>query len=290
VSGRAAQPDGCSHCDETINCLKPQDFECPKGTKHRIYVGGSGPPVLILHELPGLTKADIGFAKRLIEDGYTALVPLLFGEPGDNRFSYNLFHICGKDQFDCGGSGRTPPPVAWIREFCRSIRETWKEGLGIGVIGMCLTGEFPLGLLTVPGVQAAVTCQPTDPFNLLTLLRLGPGSKIGLSEDDLKDAREKSTIPILGIRYTGDLYCPSARFDKLGEMFPKRFYRLDLDGHHHSSLGEDFCEAAFEEVRRYLSQQLKGQSIGGKFPALSRLPAEFKGPKPCGKMGAGCKP
>ena len=282
-------PDGCSHCDETIQCLKPLDFKDAKGTSHRVYVGGSGPPVVVLHELPGLTKSDIRFAKMLIEDGYTALVPLLFGNPGDDRFTYNLFHICGQNQFDCGGSDRTPPPVEWIREFCSSIRETWKEGLGAGVIGMCLTGEFPLALLTVPAMRAAVMCQPTDPFNLLTLVHLGPGSKLSLSDDDVKAAQNKSTIPILGIRYAGDPYCPPTRFDTLGKKFPNRFFRLDLDGHHHSSLGEDFCEVAFEEVRRYLSQQLKGSSAGGKFPALSKLPGDFRGPNPCGTMAAGCK-
>lgn len=87
VSGLSRGSDaGCSHCDQTINCLTPQEFEYPKGTKHRIYIGGSGPPVVVLHELPGLTKADLGFAKRLIESGYTALVPLLFGNPGEDRF------------------------------------------------------------------------------------------------------------------------------------------------------------------------------------------------------------
>ena len=245
--------------------------------------------MVVLHELPGLTKADLGFAKRLIESGYTALVPLLFGNPGEDRFFYNFFHICGTDQFDCGGRGRTPLPLKWIREFCCTIRETWKEGLGFGVIGMCLTGEFPISLLTVPDMQAAVMCQPTDPFNALTLVGLGPGSKISLSDDDLKAARDQSSIPILGIRYNADLFCPGKRFETFARMFPQRFHRLDLDGFHHSSLGEDFCEAAFDEVRLYLGQQLKGPSAGGKFPHLSRLPADFKGATRCGKMNHDCK-
>lgn len=294
TSGMAArrdldpQQESCSSCDETIRCFTQIEFEHPKGNQHRVYVGGSGPPVLVLHELPGLTKEDIRFAKMLIEDGYTALVPLLFGKPGDDRFLYNLFHICGKEKFDCGGSGRTPPALEWIREFSGSIRKTWKDGLGTGVVGMCLTGEVPLALLTVPGVQAAVICQPTDPFTLLTLLHLGPGSKLSLNEDDVKAAQDKSTIPILGIRYSGDAFCPAARFDEVGKRFPNRFYRLDLDGHGHSSLGDNFCQAAFDEVRRYLGRQLKGTSSGERFPALSRLPAEFRGPQPCGKMDHRC--
>jgi hypothetical protein len=61
----------------------------------------------------------------------------------------------------------------------------------------------------------------------------------------------------------------------LAGLFPKRFYWLELAGNAHSSLGEDLCDAAFEEVRLYLGQQLKGASpIPGKtFPNLAKLTA-----------------
>jgi dienelactone hydrolase len=268
----ASDTSQCPPCDESIKSFDPQPFTDGKGIRHVVYVAGQGPPVVVLHELPGLAPQDIRLAKKLVGEGYTALVPLLFGAPCDNRFAHFVHTVCRKDQFDCGRSGKTPPAVDWIREYCATVRKTWKDGLGMGVIGMCLTGEFPIPLLANPDVKAAVMCQPTDPFNGLTLIHLGPGSRLSVSGEDISNA-QKSGVPILGIKYSGDPYCPDARFDTLARLFPKRFYWLELEGHHHSSLGEDLCDAAFDEVRLYLGRQLKGASpISGKtFPNLAQL-------------------
>jgi dienelactone hydrolase len=281
-SGLTAKPQDnltplyCSASDATISCFQPFDFKDSKGRTHRVFAAGEGPPVVVLHELPGLTPPDILLGKMLINKGYTALVPLLFGYPGDDRFAHNLFQVCGKDQFDCSASGSSPRALEWIHEFCTSVHDIWKEGAGVGVVGMCLTGEFPLALLRIDSVKGAVLCQPTNPFNVLTLVHLGKGTKIGLSNCDLELAR-KSKIPILGIRYTGDAFCPAARFDTLGRMFPGQFFRMDLPGHHHSSLGKDFSSVAFDEVVRYFGQQLKNipPSEETKFPCHAK-PADSK--------------
>jgi dienelactone hydrolase len=285
-------PLGCSACDDTISCFEPFDFTDSKGVSHRIYAHGEGPPVLVLHELPGLTPADIHLAKMLIADGYTALVPLLFGEPGDDRFLHYFFSVCGPGQFDCGGTKQTPDAIKWLREFCVKGREKWTGGLGLGVVGMCLTGEFPLALLSDPNVRAAVMCQPTGPFNLLTQIRLGPKAKLSLDTTDIELAQTKSDIPILGLRYAKDPYCPRERFDHLHDLFPSRFYRLDLAGaHHHSSLGKDLCDVAFEEVRLYLGQQLKGVSPipNRKFPPKSALIPGPSSPYSCSPHNHDCK-
>jgi dienelactone hydrolase len=268
----------CSPSDESISCFEPFDF-LSDGVSHRVYAAGSGPPVILLHELPGMTPSDIRVAKLLMCDGYTVVMPLMFGSPGDDRFLHYLNTVCGKDQFDCSGT-RTPPAARWIRGLCTSVRKKWDAGLGMGIIGMCLTGEFPLTLMSNESIAAVVTCQPTNPFNLLTLVHLGPKAKLGITQSDLEDAQKNSKIPFLGVRYDGDPFCPGKRFDLLTRLFPKRFYRLDLAGHGHSSLGNNFCDVAFEEVRLYLGTQLKGTSPipGKKFPERSQCDAI--GPKP----------
>ncbi len=275
----------CSARENSISCFEPFDFKDSSGALHSVYAAGAGPPVVVLHELPGLTPEDIRLAKLLIAEGYTAVLPLLFGKPGDDRFLHSYFSICGKNQFDCDGTGRTPPPLQWIRELCGYIRKRWTEGAGIGVIGMCLTGEFPIALLNVDSVEAAVLCQPTNPFSILTIFHLGKGSSFGLAKSDLDYARSQSTIPLLGIRYSGDPLCPGRRFDELSRMMPTRFYRLDLEGHHHSSLGMDLCGLAFDEVRLYLGSRLKGTPAidGRSFPALSKLGAIAPSPVTLGE-------
>jgi dienelactone hydrolase len=43
--------------------------------------GGSGPAVLVLHEIPCLHPGVVDFARRLIAGGYTVYLPSLFGQP-----------------------------------------------------------------------------------------------------------------------------------------------------------------------------------------------------------------
>src|SRR5579863_2407159 len=150
AGAQVPEPIYCDPSDDSISCFSPWKFG-----DNRFYVGGEGPPVILLHELPGLTPYDIRLAKRLIKQGYTVLVPLLFGYPGDDRFLHFYDTICGSDQFNCGGSGKRPKPLDWLLKFSYEIRKTWTGGLGIGVISMCLTGEFPLVLLQNPDVKAA---------------------------------------------------------------------------------------------------------------------------------------
>jgi hypothetical protein len=52
--------------------------------------------------------------RPLICDGYTTLVPQPFADLRDRRAAHFLSTTCGKDQFDCGASGRTPPAIRWI--------------------------------------------------------------------------------------------------------------------------------------------------------------------------------
>ena len=46
------------------------------------YRRGTGPAVIIIHEVPGLHPLVIRFADRVAEAGMTVFMPSLFGEPG----------------------------------------------------------------------------------------------------------------------------------------------------------------------------------------------------------------
>jgi len=247
-------------------------FTDSTGRAHRVWTKGDGPPVLVLHELPGMTRADIRFARRLADEGYRVVLPLLFGGPGDDgalHTGLNILLQCSRARYDCNANNRTPHPVAWIHELCNWVPTQWKVDRGMGVVGMCLTGAFPLALLDIEHVLAPVICQPTSPVNIATLLHLPTWNRkpkpvgIGVSDTDLN---QPSTIPILGIRYDGDRLCPSDRFDLLSTHYKDRFFRLDLAGKHHSSLGKDFSCLAFEHVRRFFQQQLGTPDPNAPFP------------------------
>ena len=56
-----------------------------------VYRGGSGPGVVVVHEIPGITPLVAAFGRRLIDAGFTVAMPSLVGEPGKAMtFGYTL--------------------------------------------------------------------------------------------------------------------------------------------------------------------------------------------------------
>jgi dienelactone hydrolase len=251
-------------------------FTDSTGTKRQVYVkGDAGPPVILLHELPGLTEETLSTARQLAAARYTVVVPLLFGQPGERATIGNARRICGNDQFACNEGDVTAPAVTWLRELAVCARREWPEGKGVGAIGMCLTGTFPVAMLRVPEVVAPVLCQPTLPFNRHNPLHffgwLTDQRALALHPDDLEHARGKTTVPLLGIRYKGDGRCKKERFERLTRAFPNRFYRVDFPGRHHSTLVGDFCPDALTEVLAFFNHHLRSapDACAPRFPFLS---------------------
>ncbi len=249
-------------------------FSDRAGRRHQVYVAnGGGPPVILLHELPGLVDEDLTTARQLANHGYTVIVPLLFGEAGGSGHSIKYAaSLCGKDQFACNEGEMTSPHVVWLRDLASEVWTRWPLGRGMGVIGMCLTGAFPLALLSDPHVKATVLCQPTLPINLFSRFGLFTDKKaLALSPDDLKHAKERDDVPVLGLRYTGDWRARSQRFERLAKEFSTRFYRMDIVGNHHSTIALDYCDFAFDEVKAFLNQYLRTEPDPSihKFPIKS---------------------
>jgi dienelactone hydrolase len=237
-----------------------QSFTDSQGITHSVFSSGAGPPVLLLHELPGLSSETFRTARRLRDARYTVLMPLFFGAPGDSSAFGNMHRVCGNDQFACRRGDRTSPHVTWLRELARCASES-SGHKAIGVIGMCLTGAFPLPMLREPVVKAPVLCQPTLPFNRFNPLHafgwFTDQDALAVHPDDLAFAKSDTTVPLLGIRYRGDRRCKKERFARLRREFPDRFYRLDLEGKHHSTLVGDFSPDALNEVLAFFNQQLR---------------------------------
>jgi dienelactone hydrolase len=49
------------------------------GTSRPIYRRGTGPGVIVIHELPGITPEVITFAEEVVDAGFTVVMPNLFG-------------------------------------------------------------------------------------------------------------------------------------------------------------------------------------------------------------------
>ena len=47
-----------------------------------MYRAGTGPGVVVMSEMPGITPNVVAFAQRVVDAGFTVAMPQLFGEPG----------------------------------------------------------------------------------------------------------------------------------------------------------------------------------------------------------------
>ena len=51
------------------------------GTTRPTYRKGTGPAVILIHELPGMTPDVIAFGDEVVTAGFTVVMPQLFGTP-----------------------------------------------------------------------------------------------------------------------------------------------------------------------------------------------------------------
>jgi len=200
-----------------------------------VYRRGTGPAVIIIHEMPGLHPLVVRFADRVADAGMSVFLPKLFGKPGKTASlgyatAEMLKAICVRREFSLWASDRSSPIVDWLRALARNAHEEC-GGAGVGALGMCFTGGFALAMMTEPAVVAPVLSQPSLP------LLPGPGGRrraaaIDASPAEIACARqrlESEDLKLLGLRFLGDPFVPDARFDFLKTTFGDRFEAIELD-------------------------------------------------------------
>jgi len=201
-----------------------------EGTERTVYRRGTGPGVVIMHEIPGITPPVAHFAERVADAGFTTVLPLLFGTPG-KPFSVpyaagQMMRACVSREFAVLAARRTSPIATFLRALCRSVHAEL-GGPGVGAIGMCLTGNFALALMVEPCVMAPVLSQPSLPFPLGAKRKAG----LHLSDADLEVVKRRAAdgVDVLGLRFTGDPLCPAARFERLRTELGARFEGIEID-------------------------------------------------------------
>jgi len=197
----------------------------------RVWRRGSGPAVIIIHEIPGLHPLVIRFADRVAAAGMTVFLPSLFGEPGRPvSVGYALGSmfkaVCIAREFNVWANDKSSPIVDWLRALARQAHATC-GGKGVGAVGMCFTGGYALAMMTEPSVVAPVLSQPSNP-----ILGNGKAGKIDCSPAEIKcakDRMEKEDLSMIGLRFHGDGFVPDARFATLKQEFGPRFEAIELD-------------------------------------------------------------
>jgi dienelactone hydrolase len=196
-----------------------------------VYRAGSGPGVIVVHEVPGITPLVADFGRRVVDAGFTVAMPSLFGEPGKPMgmpYILNSFtRACISKEFATWALNRTSPIIDWLRALARDLHAS-AGGPGVGAVGMCLTGGFALAMAVDDDMLAPVLSQPSLP------LPIGPGrsSGLGLSDVDLarvKDRVENENLCLLGLRFSKDRAVPDARWARYKTEFGDNFIAVEID-------------------------------------------------------------
>jgi dienelactone hydrolase len=243
----------------------------------------TGRAVIVLHELPGLTKDDMALARALSQRGFNVYTPILFGEPEQDSVLGGYRQACTSKLFECSELSARSKILDSLGPLCEEIAR--RSGNAVGCIGMCLTGILPLALLQHQ-VRAAVLCQPTVPFSVFPsgVPKGDQKTDLGLGSSDLA-AAVKSDVSFMVMRYVEDGRCPPERVAALRKQFGLRVATLELVGDHHSSLANDFHPDAFEDAVDYLNVRL-GVATGPRQMRIARLDPAAPGPCRIGADGA----
>jgi dienelactone hydrolase len=235
---------------------------------------GTGPAVIVIPEMPGLTPKVADFARRVAEAGCTAVVPTLFGRPGHDplergrlgvvtALTRSIVPACVSREFTVWATGRTSPVVKWLRALARAEHERC-GGPGVGVVGMCFTGGFALAMAADPTIVAPVMSQPSLPFAVGTKRK----AAIDLSSSDLRAVADRcgsDQLDVMALRFCGDRMVPEQRFAFLRQRLGDAFVAIELDDEHansespmppHSVLTEHLVDREGEPTKDALDQVL----------------------------------
>lgn len=231
------------------------------GLTRDTYRRGSGPGVVVVHEIPGITPKVAQFANDVVDAGFTVVMPSLVGTPGkDVSGSYlasSMTKVCIAKEFTHWALNTTSPVIGFLRALARSLHLE-VGGPGVGAVGMCFSGGFALGMMVDDVMVAPVLSQPSMPFAIGKAAR---GADLNLSPDDREAVAQRAAAgcQVLGLRFTGDKLVGS-RFDSLRELLGDAFIAVELPSSSpkdHSVLTEQRDEPSVQRVIEFLVDRLQ---------------------------------
>jgi dienelactone hydrolase len=244
------------------------------GKTRTVFRTGTGPAVVVIAEMPGITPKVVEVADRIAAIGCTAVLPHLFGVPGRDGLAggrarglaYGLSSLvptCVSREFTVFATGRTSPVVAWLRALAADEHDRC-GGPGVGAVGMCFTGGFALAMAADERMLAPVLSQPSLPFGLSRRTK----GTIDISPSDLDVVKGRCAaegLQVLGLRFTGDRLVPAERFEFLARELGDAFVAIEIDDEHanpeavmapHSVLTEHLVDEPGQPTRDALDRVL----------------------------------
>ena len=197
-----------------------------------VYRKGSGPAVIVIHEMPGLHPLVVRFADHVAEAGMTVFCPSLFGTPGKPpsrgyAMASMLQAICIRREFNVWATDKSSPIVEWLRALARKAHGEC-GGKGVGAVGMCFTGGFALAMMTEPSVVAPVLSQPSMPAATGSAKRAAGFDATPAEVACAKRRFDEEGLSLLGLRYRSDILVPDARWETYRKTFGDKFESIEL--------------------------------------------------------------
>ena len=230
------------------------------GFTRDVYRRGTGPGVVVVHEIPGITPKVTEFANEVVERGFTVVMPSLVGTPGrevsNGYLASSMMKVCVSREFTNMALNQTSPIIGFLRALARNLHQE-VGGPGVGAVGMCFSGGFALAMMVDDIMVAPVLSQPSMPFAVGKKAR---GADLNLSPDDALVIRRRAEegCQVLGLRFTGDKLVGD-RFASLRELLGDAFIAVELPSSaksDHSVLTEQRDDASVEQVLAFFESKL----------------------------------
>ncbi len=194
------------------------------GVTKVVHVAGTGPAVVVMTEMPGISPQVARFSRWVRDAGFTVYLPSLFGRDGAvptvEEGVAVLERACMSAEFRAFATDESSPVTRWLRSLARQAHEEC-GGPGVGAIGMCFTGNFALTMMLEPSLLAPVLSQPSLPFDDPAAIEMSPEELAAVG-----CRLERDDLTVLAYRFRGDRHCRAERFaayaDALGDRFVAR--------------------------------------------------------------------
>ena len=213
-------PNGNMHVDDPLEDFAPRSITVDGVTKV-VHVAGSGPAVIVMTEMPGISPHVARFARWVRDAGFTVYMPSLFGRDGavagTEEGTAVFRRACVSAEFRAFAARESSPVTGWLRSLAR-LAHAECGGPGVGAIGMCFTGNFALTMMLEPAMLAPVLSQPSLPLDDPAGLEIAP--------DELAAIRrrmEREDLTALAYRFAGDRFCTAQRFAAYAAALGDRF-------------------------------------------------------------------
>jgi dienelactone hydrolase len=206
--------------DDPLEDFNPREITL-EGVTKVVQVTGSGPAVIVMTEMPGISPHVARFSRWVRDAGFTVYMPSLFGRDGavpSVEDGIAIFQrACVSAEFRALAANKSSPVNQWLRSLAR-LAHAECGGPGVGAIGMCFTGNFALSMMLEPALLAPVLAEPTLPLDDPAGLEIAPEELAAV-----RQRLEREDLTVMAYRFEGDRFCKAQRFAAYSEALGDRF-------------------------------------------------------------------